>query len=85
MPEAPHRSQKVVSVLKCSVVETLNRTPFCVVGIVQKTAGELCVQVALRNDDPERLPVHIVLLAGDFHVHVIFEKRDDPHLALWRV
>ena len=47
MPEAPNRSQKVVSVLKCSVIETLNRTPFWMIGIVQKPPGKLCVQVAL--------------------------------------
>ena len=28
IPEAPNRSQKVVSMLKCSVIETINGAPF---------------------------------------------------------
>ena len=79
IPEAPNRSQKVVSVLKCSVIETINRTPFWVIGIVQKTSGKLCVQVAFRNDDPKRLWIHVVLFPGHFHVHVTFKKGYDIH------
>ena len=39
MPEAPDRSQKVVSMLKCSVIETINRAPFWVIGIVQNKSA----------------------------------------------
>ena len=52
MPEAPDRSQKVVSMLKCSVIETINPAPFSVIGIGQNNSGKLRVQVAPRNNDP---------------------------------
>ena len=81
IPEAPSRSQKVMSMLKRSVVEILNRAPFWVIGIVQKRSGKLCVQVALRNDDPKRLGIHVVLFRGHFHVHVTFKKGYDIHLG----
>ncbi len=70
IPEAPNRSQKVVTVLKHSVIEMLNRAPFWVISIVQKRSGKLCVPVAFRNDDPKRLAIHVVLFRGHFHVHV---------------
>ena len=79
MSEAPYRSQKIVSVLQCSVIEAINSNPFWQVGVVQKTPGEFCVLVALRHDDPKCIRIHGVLLRCDFHVNVIVKEWRYPH------
>ena len=81
IPEAPNRSQKVVSVLKRPVIITINRAPFWVIGIVQKESSKLCVPGAFPNDDLQRLWIHVVLFPGHFHVHVTFKKGYDIHLG----